>query len=144
MEIVKLDDNWKPVVNSKKEIEADAVCIATGLTPLIELAFLAGCKLSYINELGGHIPIHNEYMETTVDGIYVAGDITGIEEANTAMEEGRLAGISVASSLGFYNEEGRKELTYKVWDRLRKLRSGPFGIKRVIGKEKIKEVFKSQ
>jgi len=36
-----------------------------------------------------------------VPGIYVAGDIAGVEEASTAMEEGKLAGIAIAESLGY-------------------------------------------
>jgi len=50
-----------------------------------------------MSELGGHVPIHNSNMETTVSGIYVAGG----EEASTAMEEGKLAGIAIAESPGY-------------------------------------------
>ena len=42
---------------------------------------------------------------TTVPGVYVAGDMTGVEEASTAMEEGKLAGIAAACSLGYLTPE---------------------------------------
>jgi pyruvate/2-oxoglutarate dehydrogenase complex dihydrolipoamide dehydrogenase (E3) component len=46
------------------------------------------------------IPIHNEYMETTIEGIYLAGDAGGIAEASTAMLEGKLAGAAIAEREG--------------------------------------------
>lgn len=136
-EIVELDSNWKPIKGTKKLLEVDTICLATGLTPLIELAWIAGCEFTYIPELGGHLPVHNCYMETTVEGIYVAGDVTGIEEASTAMEEGRLAGVSAASSLGLYNENEKETKINEIWERLSALRSGQFGEKRRNAKARI-------
>jgi NAD(P)H-nitrite reductase large subunit len=39
-------------------------------------------------------------METTVPGIFVAGETAGIAGAAVAMEEGRIAGLGAARSLG--------------------------------------------
>jgi Fe-S-cluster-containing hydrogenase component 2 len=39
-------------------------------------------------------------MQSSHERVYVAGDLGGIAEASTAMEEGRIAGIAAASSLG--------------------------------------------
>ncbi len=64
----------------------------------------AGCEMKYVSELGGHVPIRDRNLKTTVDEIYVAGDAAGIEEASSAMVEGKLAGISAAISLGYDNE----------------------------------------
>ena len=44
-------------------------------------------------------------METTKEGIYVAGDSSGVEEASSAIEEGKLAGIAAAEALGI-NADG--------------------------------------
>lgn len=136
-EIIELDSNWKAIKGREKILEVDTICLATGLTPLTELAWIAGCEFSYIPELGGHIPLHNSYMETNVKGIYVAGDITGIEEASTAMEEGRLAGVCAASSLGLFSRREREEKINEIWERLSSLRSGEFGEKRRRSKGKI-------
>ncbi|TCO71461.1 NAD(P)/FAD-dependent oxidoreductase [Marinisporobacter balticus] len=137
VEIVQLDSNWKPIEGTEKILEVDTICIAAGLTPLTELAWIAGSKFVYIQEMGGHVPAHNKTMETTVEGIYVAGDVSGIEEASTAMEEGRLAGINAAASLGFYIEKEQEERTKIVWNGLNALRCGPFGHKRKNAKDKI-------
>lgn len=66
-------------------------------------------------------------METTKEGIYVAGDITGVEEANTALEEGRLAGVSAAEALGKITAEEAKRDRDQIWTRLDGLREGPAG-----------------
>src|SRR5699024_181902 len=70
-----------------------------GLYPLTELAAVMGCPFQYIEELGGHVPVHNEWMETPIDGLYVAGNITGIESAKVARAQGTVAGLSIAKSM---------------------------------------------
>ena len=122
--IVQLDDRFRPIEHTDRQIDVDMMCLAVGLTPMAELAWMAGCQFVYVPEAGGHVPMHGENMETTVPGLYVAGDITGIEEANTAIDEGRLAGIAAAEALGYCSRleaSGRKAL---VCERLEELRLG--------------------
>ena len=52
------------VPGSEKIIDVDFVCIAGGLYPFAELASVIGCPFQYVEELGGHVPVHNEQMET--------------------------------------------------------------------------------
>ncbi len=137
VEIVRLDSSWKPVPGSERVIEADTVCLATGLTPLVELAWTAGCEFEFVPELGGHIPIHDTKMETTVKGIYVAGDISGVEEASTAMEEGKLAGANAAAALGYLSAEQGAKRSDEIWESLNSLRCGVFGEKRRKAKDKL-------
>jgi hypothetical protein len=66
--------------------------------------------------------------------IFVAGDITAIEEASTALDEGRIAGLAAAQNLGFKVSD--KEINL-INQRLRELRSGFFGQKRKDFKEEI-------
>lgn len=93
--VCNIDPAGKPIEGSERTIPVDFVCIAGGLYPLAELAAVAGCPFRYIEELGGHVPVHNERMETPIDGLYVAGNITGIESAKVAAAQGRLAGLSI-------------------------------------------------
>ena len=86
------------IAGSEKIIDVDFVCIAGGLYPLAELASVIGCPFQYVEELGGHVPIHNEQMETPLNGLYVAGNITGIESAKVARAQGTLAGYSIAKN----------------------------------------------
>ncbi len=137
VEIVALDQNFKKIPGSEKTLDADTVCLAVGLTPMVELAALGGCKLTDIAVLGGAVVQHDEKMCTTNDLVYVAGDITGVEEASSAMEEGKLAGIAAATSLGYLTEAQAQEQIVPVQKRLDELRSGQFGQKRFDAKKLI-------
>jgi thioredoxin reductase len=135
--IVRLDDKFKQIKGTEQKIDVDVICLAVGLSPLAELAWIAGCKFADVPELGGYLPIHNEDMETTKAGIYVAGDLAGIEEASTAIEEGRLAGIAIAESLGYIDETQAKEKKQVILSRSEQLREGPFGVSRKKAKEEL-------
>lgn len=102
--IAEINANWQPIAGTEKDIEADVICLSVGLTPMTELLWQAGCSMVYVPELGGNVPLRNEQLETSVPGIYVAGDVSGIEEASAAMMEGSLAGLNAAESLGYGNE----------------------------------------
>lgn len=105
-----VDSNYQPIPGTERDFDTDVICIATGLSPLTELARMAGGEFMYIPELGGHIPVRDENMELTVPGIYVAGDIAGIEEASTAMVQGAIAGLAVAESLDYLTKQKYEEL----------------------------------
>jgi len=135
IELVRLDEKFNQIPGTEFEVEADTVCLATGLTPLTELAWISGCQFDFVPALGGFLPIHNAQLQTTNPDIYIAGDIAGIEEASTAMEEGRLAGISASAALGYISKGEAAQLTDKIWDSLNALRSGYFGQKRRYAKD---------
>ncbi|MEH7890889.1 NAD(P)/FAD-dependent oxidoreductase [Bacillus thuringiensis] len=98
--IANIDSKGNVINGSEKIYEADFVCIAGGLYPLAELAAVAGCPFHYISELGGHVPLHSETMETPLSGLFVAGNITGIESGKIAMAQGIVAGLSIAKYAG--------------------------------------------
>ncbi|HEQ3523804.1 TPA: FAD-dependent oxidoreductase [Bacillus cereus] len=98
--IANIDSKGNVINGSEKIYEADFVCIAGGLYPLAELAAVAGCPFHYISELGGHVPLHSETMETPLPGLFVAGNITGIESGKIAMAQGIVAGLSIAKYAG--------------------------------------------
>jgi NADPH-dependent 2,4-dienoyl-CoA reductase/sulfur reductase-like enzyme len=135
--VVQVEKGWQPIAGTEQTLDVDTVCLAVGLSPLAELAWMAGCQFSHIPGLGGWVPLHDEDMQTNLSGIYVAGDLAGIEEASTAMEEGRLAGLAAAESLGYLSpEEGRRKKA-EVRGRMDALRIGSFGEDRAAAKEQI-------
>jgi len=134
--ISRIDGNWQPIPGAEQRIDCDTVCLAVGLCPLTELAWQAGCDIEYIRELSGHVPIVDEFLETTRSGVYCAGDVTGIEEASAAMVEGRLAGISAAASLG-HGPDKAASLQKEAMNELAQLRAGPTGQHIRIGLEKV-------
>lgn len=109
---VAISSEGKEIPGSEKVTEADFVCIAGGLAPMSELASVVGCSFKYVPELGGHVPVHNERMQTNVPNLFVAGNITGVESAKVAMAQGKVAGLSIALESGSTSKE--IELLLKV------------------------------
>src|SRR5690625_3887384 len=101
----KVTADGEIIPNTEETIDVDFVCIAGGLYPLGELAAVANCPFRYVEELGGHVPVHNEQMETPIEGLYVAGNITGVESAQVASAQGTGPGLSLAQ-----NEIDRPEI----------------------------------
>jgi len=141
--IVALDQKFQQQAGTEKTYEVDTVCLAVGLTPLVEAAYLKGCQFTHLPQLGGFVPLHDKNMETSVSGVYVAGDIAGVEEASTAMEEGRLAGVSAAESLGHLTPEQAEKLRAEIRLRLKNLRCGPFGEGRQEAKDTLLQRFQA-
>lgn len=142
--IAAVDDRFSPIPGTEETLEADCVAIAAGLKPVAELLRLLNCEFTFNGPFGGYIPLHDENMETSLRGVYVAGDATGVEEANTALEEGKIAGISAAASLGFIPAGAADEKRAEIWKRLRSLRLGPFGEKRQSAEEKILSEYRAK
>jgi NADPH-dependent 2,4-dienoyl-CoA reductase/sulfur reductase-like enzyme/Fe-S-cluster-containing hydrogenase component 2 len=128
--IARIGKDGKPIPQTKEVLEIDCICLAVGLNPLAELAWITGCAFDYKGDRGGFIPRFTERMETTVPGIYVAGDIAGIDEASCAMEEGRIAAAAVAASLGHLKAREAEKRIEEMQKNLKTLRSGPFGAAR--------------
>lgn len=97
--ISAVDDKFNFIPGTEKEFDVDLVLLAIGLEPDSRIHVQAGCLVKYVPELGGIVPIRTKDLETSVPNLYVAGDASGIEEATTAILEGRVAGLSIASKL---------------------------------------------
>ena len=121
-----VDDRFQPLPDTEESWKVDTVCLAVGLKPSVELLAQSGCRLVYSPDLGGEVPWHDDRLETSLPGVFVAGDVSGIEEASTAMLEGRLAGMSAAEKL-LGGSDGRTAARMKIRFELDSLRAGPFG-----------------
>lgn len=142
--IAEVDNQFQPIPGTEETIECDTIALAAGLKPTMDLVKLAGCKLTFNGPFGGYIPLHNERMETSCEGVFVAGDTTGVEEANTALEEGKIAGISAAEDLGFLTTDAAADKRAEIWERLHSLRLGPFGERRMLEKEVVMDEYKER
>jgi sarcosine oxidase subunit alpha len=135
--VIELDKNWQPIAGTEEYIECDTICLAVGLTPSVRLIAQTGATIDYIPEASGYIALHNESMETSKKGVFVAGDLSGIEEASTAMLEGKIAGISAAVSLGYGDKKIIARRKKEFLEKLASLRAGPFGEKPRKAKQRI-------
>lgn len=140
--IIQVDEKWKPIPGTEKEMNVDTICLAVGLNPMTQLLQMSGCKMVYVPNLGGRVPAHDLNQQTTLPGIYVAGDASGIEEASTAIIEGRIAGLSIAQSLGYLEEQAFLEQRDQQLQSMRGLRSGSHGEARGKAKDYLNAVMK--
>lgn len=135
--VAQVDEKFQPIAGSEQTIAADTLCIAVGLTPRIELASLCGCRMDFSGPLGGRIPSHNEFLETSRPNVFLAGDLSGIEEASTALDEGRLAGTKIAAALGLINAGESSRRLDALQARIASLRQGQFGERRKTSKNQL-------
>jgi NADPH-dependent 2,4-dienoyl-CoA reductase/sulfur reductase-like enzyme len=113
--VAKLDRNGKPIKGSEKVIKTDALAVGYGFVPNVEGPQLAGCALDYDANKGGWIVRVSDTLETSVEGILAAGEITGIGGAEKSLTEGKIAARTIMTELGV-------EDTLKRLPSLRKLR----------------------
>lgn len=103
--VVRLDRDGHPIPGSETEFAVDALCLGFGFIPNIELTQLAGCEHVFDPRKGGWAPIVDESMQTTVAGIFAAGETSGVAGAQAAMMTGHIAGQAAASALGFVHPD---------------------------------------
>ena len=135
--IIQVDDSWKSIPGTEKKFDVDTICIAVGLNPMTQLLQMPGCKMVFVPHLGGNVPAHDINQQTSIEGIYVAGDASGIEEASTAIIEGRIAGLAIANSLGYLEEQPFFEQRDSQLQSMKGLRSGTHGDARRVAKEQL-------
>ena len=103
--VAEVDEHWRPVEGTERTFRVDAVCVGYGFIPSVELTRMTGCTHSYSPALGGWIPVRTHHMETDVEGVYAVGDGAGVGGSIVALQEGRIAGISAARSLGYLSDD---------------------------------------
>jgi sarcosine oxidase subunit alpha len=133
--ISEINKDFDFIPGTEKELKVDTICLAVGLSPLSDLLWQAGCQMKYIAELGGYVALRDDNMKSSLDNIYIAGDVAGIEEATSAMLEGKIAGLNAAVSLG-YRADNFLELNRSLRKELKELRANPLSEKVKIGLEK--------
>ncbi len=134
--IAKVNPDWSTEPGTEITLDIDTIAIGAGLKPLIGMSYMSNCHLMNDRFLGGWAPCHNYSMETTTKDVYVAGDASGVEEANTAIEEGKVCGIAIAQALGYLEEEKAEQMKKDAWGRLAGLREGAHGAERTAAKER--------
>lgn len=126
--IAQVDEKFQFIPGTEKHFDVDTICLAVGLSPMSQLLKMAGAKMEDNPRRGGQVPICDEYGRTSIPGVFVAGDVSGIEEASSAMIEGRMAGIVASEYLGYVDgdamEKDLKELD-KALDGLRQCMFAP-------------------
>jgi len=107
----KLDQNGKFIPGSEVTVAADSLAIGQGFVANTELAANAGCELSYQKQLGGWIVEADECLKTSVENIYIAGELSGIGGGEHSTREGELAALTIAQALGEESPENNRRIS---------------------------------
>ena len=97
---VRVDRTWRQLPGTERAFDVDTICVGYGFSPSLEIPRVLGLALGYHEQLGGHVPSHDRDMASSAPGVFVAGAVAGTAGGAVAIEEGRIAGIAVARSLG--------------------------------------------
>lgn len=86
--VARVGEDLRPVPGTEFEVECDTVIIAAGLRPNVRLLEDVGVAIDPAT--GG--PVVNEYLETSIPGIFAAGNALVINDlVDYAVEQGELA-----------------------------------------------------
>ena len=124
---VKIGPDGTIVPGSQRRYQTQLLVCGNGFIPNIELPQLAGCDLTYAADKGGWIVKVDRSMETSVSGVFAAGEITGIAGSDKALIEGQLAALSILKQFGILNsKKHRIRQTALLTKRKRYQRFGAF------------------
>lgn len=93
-----------------------------GVIPHIWLTQAAGCQHQWDSSQQCWRPQHDEWGNSSIDGILVAGDGAGINGARSAEYTGRLAALQVLFSLGIISQAERDQQSINARKQKRKER----------------------
>jgi NADPH-dependent 2,4-dienoyl-CoA reductase/sulfur reductase-like enzyme len=92
--IARVTADWTPIAGTERRIPVDAVCVSHGFTPRLELAIAAGCELT-----PARFVRVDDRQQSSVSGVFAAGEITGIGGVDLALAEGAIAGHAAAGGV---------------------------------------------
>ena len=87
-----------------REVACDLLAVSYGLVPAVELPRLLGCRVER-----GAVAV-GPRQETSVPGIFAAGEPCGVAGADAAIAQGEIAGLAAAGAFAPASARGRRLL----------------------------------
>lgn len=123
VEVAAVDkDGRKDGASQTRRFDCDALAIGHGLVPTTDLSRLFGAAHDYRQGSGGWVVRVDADLQTTVPGLFAAGDVTGISGAAAAAIEGELAALAAACHLGLIDSNAFKTQAAPIRTRLARAR----------------------
>lgn len=98
--VAPLNQQGKLVKDASTDIACDRLGVCFSFLTSSELARQMEADCAWNARRGGWLARHDEWMASTVPGLYVAGEITGVAGSDVAMAEGKLSALGCALELG--------------------------------------------
>lgn len=109
-DLASISGNGEIDFDKKTTVNCDCVGLCFGFLASSELPRQLGAQSSWSASRGGWIINHDEWMQSSIKNIYVAGEITGVGGADMAAVEGEIAALGVAYNFGLLDkDEAQKE-----------------------------------
>lgn len=102
-------------------LECDRVGICHGFLASSELVRQAGAKVHWSEHAGGWLADHDEWFQSSVENLFVAGEITGVDGADAALEKGRIAAAGILRALGRVDDLQAQRLAHSARRRLQRI-----------------------
>ncbi|UQA96925.1 FAD/NAD(P)-dependent oxidoreductase [Streptomyces halobius] len=96
--VTRLDRDWCPIRGAGRRIDCDALAVGHGLVPRIELVTALGCATRPLSDGTRGLALDG-LQETSVRGLWAAGETGGVGGVQLARVEGELAGVAAASRI---------------------------------------------
>jgi thioredoxin reductase/bacterioferritin-associated ferredoxin len=119
--ISRIGPDWRPITGSEEEIRADVIAVGYGLMPSVELTRLAGCEHTFDHSRGYWRVVRGDGLETSIPGIFVAGDGVQVKGYEAAIAEGQLAAIEAARQLGKTTQHDADRCMVPITKRLKRM-----------------------
>jgi thioredoxin reductase len=99
VDVARLGPDGAPLPHTSRRVACDALAVGFGFTPQLELALALDCGTRL--DVDGNLVLSADVAgQTTVPGVYAAGEVTGVGGATLALVEGRLVGAVTAVASG--------------------------------------------
>ncbi len=98
------EDRVEGLIAGGRRWDGDTVGLCFGFVPQSTLPRMIGADMRRAGPSGGWATTHDRWMRSTVPGLFVAGETTGVAGAPAAMAAGEVAGIGIAYDLGMIDE----------------------------------------
>jgi D-hydroxyproline dehydrogenase subunit alpha len=96
----RVDNHGKPISGKEKIYQTPLLAVGYGFAANIELGQMTGCQSEYAQERGGWVIRTDDNLETSLPGIFAAGEITGIAGALKSICEGEIAALAILHQQG--------------------------------------------
>ncbi len=113
----KVSRRGSVVPGTERIYRTGCLAVGWGFAPNLELPLRAGCALTHDPAAGGWVVRAGAGLETSVAGIFAAGEITGVGGALKSILEGELAACGILKKLGAGVDSGRLRLLERQRDR---------------------------
>lgn len=102
IELTKVDENLKPIKGSERIVPCDTLLLSIGLIPSTDLFKDLNCKLCNSTK---SVEV-NEYNETSIDGLFVAGNALHVHDlVDFVSQEARVAALGAVKYVkGIYKK----------------------------------------